>query len=709
MEKSIPRQYRRAEHPLIRVVLFGPESTGKTTLSRQLAEYYQAPWVPEFARDFLQDKWDRTGEICSKEDLIPIAIGQVQSENEAALKAENLLFCDTDVLETLAYSYWYFGADADPRLEAAARLGVYDLYLLTYIDTPWASDDLRDQPDTRPEMFSHFKDCLERFGRNFVILKGNPRQRFDTAVSYINELIHPPQKHDILMDLLTEKDLEQLKMKGISREQVGDQVKTFQKGIPFVNLSEAAVVPKGISRFSESQQLEFQNHFDQKSQGLNLLKFVPASGAASRMFKALFAFLEAFDPHRESLTAYWDRTGDKATRIFVEGIENFPFYREIKERISERATSADHEVHLFVQELLTEEGLNYGFYPKGLLPFHSYAENATPFEEHLKEAAFYAKSGGKASLHFTISPQHEVLFKAEEDRIVHKVQEATSTQFNISYSFQKPSTDTLAVDKDNLPFRNSDGSILFRPGGHGALIENLNEVNADIVFIKNIDNVVTEEKLEVVGNSKKMLAGLLLRLQERAFDYARALEQGGVEAEKLQEMAEFMEHELNVPVPQGYSDFSGTEKQQWLSAHLNRPIRICGMVKNEGEPGGGPFWIKDSDGKISLQIIESAQIDRSNTDQNAILQNSTHFNPVDLVCGLKDHKGEKYDLLTFVDKEQGFITEKTKEGKELKALELPGLWNGAMAFWNTIFVEVPLVTFNPVKTVNDLLKPSHQV
>ena len=511
------------------------------------------------------------------------------------------------------------------------------------------------------------------------------------------------------MDLFTEKDLQQLKSKGISREQVENQIKTFQKGIPFVNLSEAAVVPKGISRFSEAQQQALQDYFDENSQGMSLLKFVPASGAASRMFKALFAFLDAFDPHKESLSTYWERTGDKATQIFVEGMENFPFYKEIKERISERATSADHEVYLFVQELLTEEGLNYGFYPKGLLPFHAYEVAATPFEEHLKEAAFYASSQGKAALHFTISPQHEVLFKAEEDRTVHRVQESTSTQFDISYSFQKSSTDTLAVDHDNNPFRNSDGSILFRPGGHGALIENLNEVDADIVFIKNIDNVVTEEKLEVVGNSKKMLAGLLLRLQEKAFSFARSLEEQALESAELEEIADFLEKDLNVPVPQGYTDFSKTERQAWLSAHLNRPIRVCGMVKNEGEPGGGPFWIKDSEGKISLQIIESAQIDRNNADQNAILQNSTHFNPVDLVCGLKDYKGEKYDLMAFVDKEQGFITEKTKEGKELKALELPGLWNGAMAFWNTIFVEVPLVTFNPVKTVNDLLKPSHQV
>lgn len=511
------------------------------------------------------------------------------------------------------------------------------------------------------------------------------------------------------MDLLSEKDLEQLRAKGISSEQVAAQIETFKKGIPFVDLSEAAVVPKGIRRFTEEQEKALQDFFDQKSEGLSLLKFVPASGAASRMFKALFAFLEAYDPHKESLSAYWERTGDTAIRDFVEGIEKFPFYETIKERISERATSADHEIHLFVQELLTEDGLNYGFYPKGLLPFHGYEQAATPFEEHLKEAAFYAKSGGKAALHFTISPQHEVLFKAEEERTVGKVSQATKTDFSISYSFQKTSTDTLAVDNDNKPFRNSDGSILFRPGGHGALIENLNEVEADVVFIKNIDNVVTEEKLEVVGNSKKMLAGLLLQLQEKAFAYAAQLSGGTAGEGQYDEMLAFLEQELNAPAPEGFTGFTAEEKKKWIYDRLNRPIRICGMVKNEGEPGGGPFWIKDNNGGVSLQIIESAQIDRSNAAQDSILQNSTHFNPVDLICGLKNYKGEKFDLLAFVDKEQGFITGKTKEGKELKALELPGLWNGAMAFWNTIFVEVPLVTFNPVKTVNDLLKPSHQV
>ncbi len=343
------------------------------------------------------------------------------------------------------------------------------------------------------------------------------------------------------------------------------------------------------------------------------------------------------------------------------------------------------------------------------MPFHKYESGtATPFEEHLKEAALYAKTKGKANLHFTVSEQHDEMFTKEEASVGPKISERTGTQFNITYSNQKPSTDTIAVDLENKPFKNNDGSILFRPGGHGALIENLNDQDADIVFIKNIDNVAIDKNLETVANSKKLLAGILKKVQDKAFAYADLLEKESISIEKADEIKYFLEKDLNVRMPNNYDDLSVDEQTMVLKDRINRPIRVCGMVKNEGEPGGGPFWIKDSEGNISLQIIESAQIDMGNEEQVAILQNSTHFNPVDLVCGIRNHKGKKYNLLDYVDPKQGFITRKTKEGKELKALELPGLWNGAMAFWNTIFVEVPLVTFNPVKTVNDLLKPSHQ-
>lgn len=442
---------------------------------------------------------------------------------------------------------------------------------------------------------------------------------------------------------------------------------------------------------------------------MELLKFVPASGAASRMFKAMFNFLDSYDPSKEKLSEYIKRTGDTDAQKFTDNLSDFPFYEVIMSRIKGKASNKDEEAYLFVKEMLLESGLDYGFYPKGLLPFHKYdTGSATPFEEHLKEAAQYAKTKGVANLHFTVSEQHDEMFAREEARVSPKISKKTDTRFQISYSNQKPSTDTIAVDMDNQPFKNNDGSILFRPGGHGALIENLNDQDADIIFIKNIDNVVIDKNLEAVANSKKMLAGVLKKVQDKAFAYAKSMEEGDISVEKADEIKAFLEKDLNVRMPSNYDDLGVEEQKAEIKNKLNRPIRICGMVKNEGEPGGGPFWIKDADGNVSLQIIESAQIDMEDDAQVAILKNSTHFNPVDLVCGVRNHKGEKFDLLKYVDPKQGFITGKTKEGKELKALELPGLWNGAMAFWNTIFVEVPLVTFNPVKTVNDLLKPSHQ-
>ncbi|WP_350286428.1 DUF4301 family protein [uncultured Croceitalea sp.] len=687
---------------LIKIVLFGPESTGKTTLAKQLAAHYNTLWVPEYAREYLQDKWDREQKTCEPHDLLPIAVGQMRLENQMSKQANELLFCDTDLLETKVYSEAYYIGHCDPVLEKYALENSYDLYLLTNIDTPWEADDLRDKPNERAKMFAYFKGTLKKYHKKFITLNGDKETRLKTAIAHIEKL-------RANMSDFTEKDLEQLAAKGISTAKVLKQIETFKEGIPFVNLERAAVVDKGISRFSAAEQQELINHFEANCTSLSLLKFVPASGAASRMFKAMFNFVDAYEPASESLGDYIERTGDTAVAQFVEEMPKLPFYDLIMGRIATDGQGEGAKAHAFVKEMLVEDGLNYGFFPKGLLPFHKYGSGAaTPFEEHLKEAALYAKANGSANLHFTISEQHDQMFKDEENAAVPKVSKATQTHFNISYSNQKSETDTVAVAMDNAPFRNNDGSLLFRPGGHGALIENLNDQDADIIFIKNIDNVVVASNLEAVANSKKSLAGLLLKMQASTFEYARLLDTETVSSEKLEEVKSFLEQQLNVRFSDGYQALSGVEKAEVVKNKLNRPIRICGMVKNEGEPGGGPFFIKDTSGNTSLQIIESAQIDMDNQGQVALLKNSTHFNPVDLVCGVKNYKGEKFDLLQYVDEKQGFITGKTKEGKDLKALELPGLWNGAMAFWNTIFVEVPLVTFNPVKTVNDLLKVSHQ-
>lgn len=509
---------------------------------------------------------------------------------------------------------------------------------------------------------------------------------------------------------LSRSDKIQLESKGISVEKVQGQIATFKEGIPFVRLREPAIISNGISKFSGDREKQLVRKFEEGKDKISLLKFVPASGAASRMFKAMFNFLDSYDPKKESLDAYLERTGDKEVATFFKGYRKFAFYGPIQKMIAGKTSSKDEAKYLFVQEMLLEKGLNFGFFPKGLLPFHDYGEyNATPFEEHLREAVAYASVNHRANLHFTISEQHGKMFNAEFKVAGERVAADTKVSFTVNYSFQKSATDTIAVTMDNKPFRNSDGSLLFRPAGHGSLIENLNEQEADVIFIKNIDNVTVPRFSGEVAKSKKILAGLLLELQAKVFEYAAGLDQENFDGQQLKTIKTFLEEQLNVRFPNDFHNLEMGKQIKALRDKINRPLRICGMVKNEGEPGGGPFWIQDQHGHLSLQIIESAQVDTNNPEQLKIMKNATHFNPVDLVCGVRNYKGEKFDLMKFVDPKQGFITQKTSEGKDLKALELPGLWNGAMAFWNTIFVEVPLVTFNPVKTVNDLLKPAHQV
>jgi len=476
----------------------------------------------------------------------------------------------------------------------------------------------------------------------------------------------------------TEADKIVLQKKGISEDKVKEQIETFKAGIPFVNLHKAAVIDDGLQKFSDSEQKTLIAFFESKRVGLSLLKFVPASGAASRMFKALFNFIKSFNPDTQTFTAYIATTNDNSMRSFFENLEVFPFYGLVQERIAGTFETEDQAKHLFALEMLSEDALNYGFYPKGLLPFHKYeAHMATAFEEHLKEAALYAETNGIAKLHFTISPQHAKMFDDQFKVARQRVRAETAIDFEVSYSFQKPSTDTVAVDLNNEPFRLKDGTVLFRPGGHGALIENLNEQEADIIFIKNIDNVVPSKALAVIADSKKVLGGLLLQVQEKAFEFTRQLYNISCSSEKRVEAKQFLQEELNVHFSDDFHLLNEADQRLQLLSKLEGPIRICGMVRNEGEPGGGPFWVKNAKGEVSLQIIESAQINTENESQANIVQKATHFNPVDIVCGLRNYKGEKYNLLEFVDAKQGFITNKTKEGLELKAMELPGLWNGA--------------------------------
>ncbi|MBR3699707.1 MAG: DUF4301 family protein [Bacteroidales bacterium] len=502
--------------------------------------------------------------------------------------------------------------------------------------------------------------------------------------------------------MLTEKDLNQIKDRNVTEEQVERQVAQLKRGTAFVKLMRPATIGDGILRMSPDQVNAMCQAFDEDKEYYQFTKFVPASGAASRMFKDLFTFVENGEE-------------TKFTEIFFAHIHCFAFADDL-EKACQKLYGMSINTMLengrkveVVKALLMEDGLGYGKLPKALLKFHHYEGfDRLALEEHLVEAARYATdNGGVARLHFTVSTEHEKPFLETINRLKKDYEQKYGVQYAITYSFQKPSTDTVAIDANGELFRESDGKLLFRPGGHGALIENLNDLKQEIVFIKNIDNIVPESKAETTITFKKVLAGLLLKLQQQTFEYLEILDGGDVTQEELDEMIDFARKQLMIDIPGFVEQYDVYEKTDFLYDCLNRPMRVCGMVKNEGEPGGGPFWVKNTNDEVSLQIIESSQINHGKEDQEAIFKASTHFNPVDLVCGCWNYKGEAFNLTDYVDPNTGFVSSKSKDGRELKALELPGLWNGAMADWITVFVEVPIETFNPVKTVNDLLKPMH--
>ena len=485
--------------------------------------------------------------------------------------------------------------------------------------------------------------------------------------------------------MLSEKDLGQLSKRGISTAEINQQLDFFKSGFPWMILEKSASIGNGIFQFTEEQLNEFVDRFDQQKSTLSIVKMVPASGAATRMFKSLFEFLSTGVENKE------------CTKFFDE-LDHFAFWPELKSLLGEKDDSAE-----ILQKLLGKEGMDYGQKPKGLLAFHSYLDGArTPLEEHIVEAAAYASNGQKARLHFTVSPEHRSGFEQLVTRISPIWSNKTGISFEISFSEQKPATDTIAVNPDNTVFREADGSLLFRPAGHGALLENLNDLKADVIFIKNIDNVVPDALKQPTIEYKKALGGLLLWIIEGIEHLDKQLRENPTEEtinEALTEMATYLGF-----VPSAYfAALSQSEKIINIRAILARPTRVCGVVKNTGEPGGGPFWCQDEKGNFTLQLVESAQINMKEEGQKAKFHQASHFNPVDLVCATRG-----LNLLNYRDMNTGFITDKTKDGKELKAMELPGLWNGAMSDWNTLFVEVPLETFNPVKTVTDLVRPAHQ-
>ncbi len=505
--------------------------------------------------------------------------------------------------------------------------------------------------------------------------------------------------------MLTEQDLKQITQKGISEEKLNNQLEQFKTGFPFLKLEAAAAIGRGIIAPDEAQRQQYVEAWNQyKVEGRRVVKFVPASGAASRMFKDMFAFVDAD----------YDVPTTDFEKHYFDNIQKFAFYDALNAACLKNEGKdiptliAAGNYKAVVAQMLRPEGLNYGQLPKGLLLFHNYAEGPrTPMEEHLVEGALYAASAGEAHVHFTVSHEHMELFKQKVAEKADLYAQKYGIKYDITFSEQKPSTDTVAANADNTPFRNDDGSLLFRPGGHGALIENLNEIEADVIFVKNIDNVVPDRLKQDTVEWKQVIAGVLVTLQQKAFGYLRKLDTGKYSHEEIEEMIRFVQQDLCCRKPD-IKELEDAELVIYLRKKLNRPMRVCGVVKNVGEPGGGPFLTYNQDGTVSLQILESSQIDKSNKEYMEMFTKGTHFNPVDLVCAVKDYKGNAFNLPEYVDKTTGFISSKSKSGKELKALELPGLWNGAMSDWSTVFVEVPLSTFNPVKTVNDLLREQHQ-
>ncbi len=688
---------------VVKIAFYGPESTGKTTLAQQLADEFQSLWVPEFARDYLQKKWDATQQICQPEDLLPIAIGQIQLENEALSKANQYLFCDTNLLVTKVFSDIYYGY-CDPIIASAAKDHNYDLVFLTDVDFPWEKDDLRDKPESRQESLAVFEQELIKNKTPYIKLSGNKEERLSKAINIINDL-SKAKKIGFNSD-----DFIEIYHRKINIETLEHQFQVLRNGLPKIHIDRPAVIKDGIVTISNEEAVYHANYFDEKKKNLKLKKFVPASGAATRMFKFLNEFLQDYKPTEESINAYVNRKKNKNLSLFLVAKEKFAFHDAVLETaktlISDFDTAnKDDKDYAFIKAMLSPKHFNFASKPKGVLPFHKYDNRiATAIEEHLIECVYYATSNDKSYLHFTVSEEHKNEFETIVNDIKSKFESQNNISISVKYSFQDKATDVIAVDLKGNPFREDNNQLLFRPGGHGALIKNLDNLRADIIFIKNIDNVIQNHANEVTIY-KKALAGILIQIQENTFNYLRLLDSDLVTNENLNEIVNFLASKLNVTAPDDFSKYTKESKIEYLQNILNRPIRVCGMVKNEGEPGGGPFWVRDQKGNVFLQIIEASQVDE---DQLKILEKATHFNPVDLVCGTKNYQGQQFDLTQFVDKNTGFIVEKNKNGKPLKAFELPGLWNGAMAKWLTVFVEVPLITFNPVKTVNDLLKPAHQ-
>ncbi|MEN6319845.1 MAG: DUF4301 family protein [Syntrophaceae bacterium] len=500
----------------------------------------------------------------------------------------------------------------------------------------------------------------------------------------------------------SEADLRQIKMEGLSSDQVSAQIDLFQRGVSPMKLNRPGTLDDGIISIPKEDLQKMSAIYDGEMGKGRALKFVPASGAASRMFRDWYGYLE-----RGCLDS-------EEGKEFAGNLNRFAFIRDLSDVISRDGKNIeelmkDRKYTEILAYILTSKGLNYGNLPKALLKFHTYPEGSrAAIEEHLVEAALYKKdSNGLCLVHFTVSEEHQEAINDYLAQVTKKYEKIYNVRYDITLSTQKSSTNTIAVDLENCPFRDQQGRLVFRPGGHGALLENLNGIDGDIIFLKNIDNIVPDRLKAVTILYKKVLAGYLISLQKEIFRYLHLISNNELNENTLNELIVFCKQKLHIVFPLMFEGLPFPERCSHILKKLNRPIRVCGMVKNEGEPGGGPFWVNEDDDTQSLQIVEENQIDARSQEQRTIWSSATHFNPVDLVCGVRNYQSQKFSLHEFVDKNSYLISQKSEKGKDLRALELPGLWNGSMAFWNTIFVEVPIETFNPVKTANDLLRPQH--
>lgn len=515
----------------------------------------------------------------------------------------------------------------------------------------------------------------------------------------------------------TDADRWQMAALGLSEARVLEQLKFFQRPRFYLELARPCTLGDGVHRLSPEQHQGYLRQHEAACRAGRFLKFVPASGAASRMFQAPLSYLAEVSETLVRGDFPQETSGlgpERQAATLCRCLEQFAFFPDLAAAMAAEGLELQEvlergQYHRALFYLLSETGLNYASLPKGLLKFHRYeTESRTALEEHLVEAAHYVRDGqGRCRLHFTILPEHREFFAGFLHEAAPLWERRLGCRFQVEFSTQSHATDTLAVDLHNRPFREEDGRLHFRPGGHGALLGNLQGLAGDLVYIKNIDNVVPDRLKEPTILWKKIMGGFLAELEDRLHGMLRLLDAGPPEPALLEEAADFARRRLVLRLPPDFGDWPASRQREVLMELLNRPLRVCGVVKNEGEPGGAPFWVREADGSLSLQIVEGVQVDLESPGQRTVWESSTHFNPVDLVATLRDFRGRPFDLRRFADPEAVFISRKSRNGRDLKALELPGLWNGAMARWLTVFVEVPGITFNPVKTALDLLRPEH--